>query len=220
MLSKLSGGRIQKLISDPRAVIFSRLRQARIASYSLVSTTITCLIAHLMGVAIGRGVRFIGVPVFHRHPLSTIQIGDHCLFRSDRSSNLIGVMRKCIFSTHYSSALIQVGSDCGFSGCVIGAAQKVVVGNRVLVGANVLITDFDWHAVDPNERRGGYVNSRPVTIADNVWIGVNVVILKGVSIGENSVIGANSVVTKSIPDNVVAAGNPCAVIRDILEVFP
>ena len=76
------------------------------------------------------------------------------------------------------------------------------------MGANVTIMDSDQHTYDP---RAG--KDKPVRIEDNVWIGGGVTILKGVTIGRNSLIGAGSMVVKSIPENVIAAGNPCKVIR-------
>lgn len=106
------------------------------------------------------------------------------------------------FSTHWY--------NCGFSGTIIGAFTTIKLGNNVRCGANTLITDSDWHEDDP---RAG--KAKPVVIGDNVWLGVNAVVLKGVTIGENSVIGANSVVAKNIPANVIAAGNPCKVLKSL-----
>ena len=65
------------------------------------------------------------------------------------------------------------------------------------------------------DRNAGFEQAKPITIGDNVWIGGNVVVLPGVTIGNNSVIGAGSVVTKDIPAGVIAYGNPCKVIRDV-----
>ena len=73
------------------------------------------------------------------------------------------------------------------------------------------------HPLHPDSRNTGYEYGIPVTIGDNVWIGGSAVILPGVSIGSNVVIGAGSVVTRDIPDNRVAAGNPCRVLREITE---
>ena len=107
---------------------------------------------------------------------------------------------------------IEIGNNCGFSGTVIGSFISVKLGNNVRCGANTLITDSDWHFDD---YRAG--ENKEVIIEDNVWLGVNVTVLKGVTIGRNSVIGANSVVTKNIPENTVAAGNPCKIIKKLNE---
>lgn len=161
----------------------------------------------IRGIHIKSGSRFFGVPKFHRYWYSTIEIGKHCTFRSDQSSNLIGVNHRCILSTNRENSRIIIGDNCGFSGVSIGAAKEIIIGNNVLCGANVVITDFDWH-----EGISGTEAER-VVIGDNVWIGLNSVVLKGVEIGENTIIGANSLVVKSIPANVVAGGNPCRVLK-------
>lgn len=163
----------------------------------------------------GKAVRFWGRACMVRYPGSVISIGNHCSFRSDASSNLIGVSRKCIVSTHSEKAQIIIGTNCGFSGTVIGAKEKIIIGNDVLCGANTLITDFDWHGIQPDKRRNSTGDSKEVIIGNNVFIGYGSVILKGVTIGDNSVIGANSVITKDIPANVIAGGNPCKVIKNL-----
>jgi acetyltransferase-like isoleucine patch superfamily enzyme len=179
-------------------------------------STIACRISlGLRGVELGRECSFFGVPVVCRHPHSSIRIGSRSVLRSDRTSNLAGVSRRCILTTFAERSLLQIGDGCGLSGTVIGALGSVVLGRGVLCGANTFITDFDWHAVDPLARRTVLPNPQPVLIGSNVWLGLSSIVLKGVSIGENSVIGAGSVVTRDIPPNVVAAGNPCAVIRDL-----
>jgi galactoside O-acetyltransferase len=92
----------------------------------------------------------------------------------------------------------------------------VTIGDGVLIAPNVTISDTG-HPVHPELRKSGEMFSFPVTIGNNVWIGSNVAINPGVTIGDNAVIGAGSVVTKDIPPNVVAAGVPCRVIREINE---
>jgi len=173
---------------------------------------INILNALLWGVKLGRNTKFDGKCHFERFPGTIISIGDNCQFRSRENSNLIGINRPCSLSTINSKyrAKIEIGSNCGFSGTVIGAFKNIKIGNNVRCGANTLITDSDWHLDDP--RSGEPLD---VEIGDNVWLGVNTVVLKGVSIGKNTVIGANSVVTKSIPENIIAAGNPCRVIKKI-----
>lgn len=90
---------------------------------------------------------------------------------------------------------------------------KITIGKNVLIGPNVTLCTTG-HPIHPSHRMDGTF-SFPITIGDNVWIGGNVFVLPGVSIGENSVIGAGSVVTKDIPANVIAVGNPCRVLREI-----
>ena len=108
-------------------------------------------------------------------------------------------------------------------GCTIlyrfqcNAAKLVRIGKNVLIASNVLVTDSD-HIVEPDGvpvTKNKKLNSSPVSIGDNCWIGQNVVILKGVAIGNNCIIGANSVVTKDVPSCSVAAGNPARVIKKL-----
>ena len=93
---------------------------------------------------------------------------------------------------------------------------RVKIGDNVQVAPNVSIYTAG-HPVHPETRNTGYEYGIDITIGDNVWIGGSVSILPGVTIGDNAVIGAGSVVTKDIPANVFAAGNPCRVIREITE---
>ena len=171
------------------------------------------IIIRLKGISIGRRCSFYGWMKFKHGNKNTIRIGNNCSFRSKHTSNLIGINRPCIFSSiGMNGSRLIVGNDCGFSGTVIGCFSEIIIGNNVKCGANTLITDSDWHLDDP---RAG--KSSPINIGDNVWLGVNVTVLKGVNIGENTVIGANSLVVKNIPANVIAAGNPCIVIKNIVN---
>jgi acetyltransferase-like isoleucine patch superfamily enzyme len=113
-----------------------------------------------------------------------------------------------MISTMTREAEVRIGKGCGFSGTVVAAFKQIVLGDNVVCGANTLITDSDWHPEDP---RAGV--PAPVILGSNVWLGVNATVLKGVRIGDNSVVGACSVVTRDIPSNVFAAGNPCRVIK-------
>lgn len=92
----------------------------------------------------------------------------------------------------------------------------IFIGDYVMIGPNVTIATAG-HPIDPTLRKKVTQFNIPVNIGNNVWIGANSVILPGVTIGENTVIGAGSVVTKNIPENVVAVGNPCRVLREIGE---
>jgi acetyltransferase-like isoleucine patch superfamily enzyme len=100
--------------------------------------------------------------------------------------------------------------------CTILDVGKVIIGNNVQFAPNVAIYTAG-HPVHPDSRNSGYEYGIEITIGDNVWIGGNTVVNPGVHIGNNVVIGSGSVVTKDIPDNMIAAGNPCHVIREITE---
>ena len=100
--------------------------------------------------------------------------------------------------------------------CTILAEANVIIGKYVRIAPNVSIYTVG-HAENPLKRKEGYSYAKKVILEDNVWIGGNVIILPGVTIGENSIIGAGSVINKSIPKNVVAAGNPCKIIKEIEE---
>ncbi|MBR4451592.1 MAG: sugar O-acetyltransferase [Clostridia bacterium] len=91
---------------------------------------------------------------------------------------------------------------------------EIFVGDRVLFGPHVTVATAN-HPVNPELREKSYQYNKDVHIGRNVWIGANTVIVPGVTIGENCVIGAGSVVTKDIPPNTVAVGNPCRVLREI-----
>ena len=92
----------------------------------------------------------------------------------------------------------------------------IYIGDKVMLGPNVTVATAS-HPIAPELRAKALQDNKDVHIGENVWIGANVVIVPGVHIGKNSMIGAGSVVTKDIPENVVAVGNPCRVLREISE---
>ncbi len=99
-------------------------------------------------------------------------------------------------------------------GLVILDGAKVVFGKNVFVAPNCGFHTAG-HPLDAERRNKGLEYARPITVGDNVWFGANVVVLPGVTIGDGAVIGAGSVVTRDIPPNVVAVGNPCRILREI-----
>lgn len=110
---------------------------------------------------------------------------------------------------------IEVGENFYANfGCIILDVNKVKIGDNVLLAPNVQIYTAT-HPIDPVERLTGKEFAKPIIIGNNVWIGGGAIICPGVKIGDNVTIGAGSVVTKDIPHNVIAAGNPCKVIREI-----
>ncbi len=109
---------------------------------------------------------------------------------------------------------IRIGDNVLISpGTRISASDEIIIGHGVMMANGVYITDSDWHDLYDRTERSPAV--RPVHIADNVWLGDGATILKGVTIGENSVVAASAVVTRDVPANVVVAGNPAVVVKEL-----
>jgi acetyltransferase-like isoleucine patch superfamily enzyme len=124
----------------------------------------------------------------------------------------------------------SVGDFSLLNGVMIMAEERIEIGRHVLISWNVGIADSDFHPISAAQRRQDTMalapylkdapprpasRSVPVKICDNAWIGMNAVILKGVTIGENSIVGAGAVVSKSVPPNVIVAGNPAVIVREL-----
>ena len=112
---------------------------------------------------------------------------------------------------------IEVGENfyANYNLTVLDVA-RVRIGKNVMFGPNVSIYTAG-HPIHPDSRNSGYEYGKEVTIGDNVWLGGNVVVNPNVHIGDNVVVGTGSVVTRDLPDNVIAVGNPCRVLREITE---
>ena len=114
------------------------------------------------------------------------------------------------------NAKIEIGSNCGISNSTIVAINSVKIGNNTLIGGGCRIWDNDFHSMNATVRISGKdknINSKPIIIEDDAFIGGGSIILKGVTIGKKSIIAAGSVVTKSIPSNEVWGGNPAKFIK-------
>ena len=146
-----------------------------------------------------------------------ISIGDNFYMSSGNHINPISANMQGAFFTDRPEAKISIGKNVGMSGTRMWVHDSLTIGNNVKIGGNVLIIDTDSHPIDYEVRRKSNegVKSAPITIEDDAGIGAHSIILKGVTIGARSIIGAGSVVTKSIPADCIAAGNPCKVIRII-----
>lgn len=169
----------------------------------------------LKGIHTGRQNAIYGIPKLRRHPFSKINIGNGCRFNSSYSSTEMGIYKRCRLVTVSKSAVLSIGNNVGISGATILSENNINIEDNVLIGAHSIIIDTDRHNIQPGKRLIS-AKSKPIHIRKNVWLGMNCTVLKGVEIGENSVIGANSLVTKSIPSNVIAGGNPCKVIKKIV----
>lgn len=143
--------------------------------------------------------------------------------------NHVSCYAGCSFSVG-KRGYVRVGDFTLLNGALLMAEERIEIGSHCLLSWSVGIADSDFHPIDPVRRKidaealapffegrppRPEIETKPVIIADNVWIGMNATVLKGVKIGENSIVAAGSVVTKSVPPNVVVAGNPATVIKHL-----
>jgi len=146
----------------------------------------------------------------------TMSIGDNTVLST---INAIGDCHPflCLYSLH--GAFLSIGSGTKISNSTIFAANQIIIGNNVFIGADCKIYDHDFHSIKYKERMSktdSTVASKPVEIKDGAWIGAHSIILKGTVIGKRSVVGAGSVVAgKIIGDDEIWAGNPCRFIKRI-----
>jgi acetyltransferase-like isoleucine patch superfamily enzyme len=171
----------------------------------------------LAGIRWGRGWKLYGAPILQIHRRAQVQIGDRLLLRSTVRSNPLAPNHPVVLSVRRPGAALTIGDDFGMTGGVIVVEERITIGSRVQVGANSSIVDTDFHPTDPQTRQDDPLRgaTAPVVIEDDVFIGMECLILKGAHIGAGSVIGARSVVTGAIPPGVIAAGNPAKVIRKL-----
>ena len=159
--------------------------------------------------------RFRGLPIIQRHPNAKINIKKKFLACSNPRQNSIGVFQKVTIKALAHDANISIGCNVGVSGATI-SGKNITISDNVLIGSGVLITDNDAHPIHPELRNdSSFIESAPVVIEKNVFIGARAIILKGVTIGEGSVIGAGAVVSKNVPKMSIAAGNPAKIVKKI-----
>ena len=170
------------------------------------------------GLSLGKGVKFYGFPIIDIRKGGRIIIGQNVTLNS-RNRGYHGLLCSPVklFSDRYNS-LIEIGDNTRVHGSCIHAMRKISIGKNCLIAANCNIIDSDGHEVDVEDvttRINTEGKKKEVVIADNVWIGLNCIILPGSKIGNGSVIGAGSVVRGEIPPYSVAVGNPAIVVRKI-----
>lgn len=148
-----------------------------------------------------------------------LKIGNNFTLLSRRRSNFVGINNRATFEI-YEKGSIEIGDFCGFTSTVLSCRSKIKIGNYVKIGANVRIFDHDYHSLNYKNRRDSKTDSSniatsPIIIDDDVFIGTNSIILKGVHIGARCIIGAGSVVSlKNIPPDSILAGNPARIIKN------
>lgn len=174
--------------------------------------------AFALGVRVEAGVTAHGPVGLLRWPGSRMSIGaGSSIISSWRRATAAALGHPARLRTFGPGAGIEIGPGCQLSGTSITARSTTIrLGRQVMFGPNCIVVDSDFHAHWPPEARAtepGMEGDRPVNIGDYAWIGMNCLILKGVTIGEGAIIGAGSVVTRDVPPFCLAAGSPARVVR-------
>ena len=145
----------------------------------------------------------------------TVKIGKNVAINSAFWANPVGGTQTC-FLIKGNHALIEIGDNSGISNVILAARTRITIGKDVNLGGGVKIFDTDFHSIDLQERIDDVnIPTKPVVIEDGCFIGADVIILKGVTIGKESVVGAGSVVAKSIPAGEIWGGNPAKFIKKL-----
>jgi len=171
----------------------------------------------LNGIKYGRNLNLIGIPIIYKERHASIEIGNNCTIKSDFLSNLVGLYQRTIIVARGNGRII-IGDNVGISGATIYARDKIQIGDYTIIGGNAKILDNDFHPIEPEERKvdnKDKIKKEEIIIGENCFIGVNSIILKGTKLGKNCIVGAGSVVSGVFPDNVIIAGNPAKIIRNI-----
>jgi acetyltransferase-like isoleucine patch superfamily enzyme len=180
------------------------------------------------GVRFGRNMRVHNRFYLTKHPQAQCVIGDDFVFTSGESFNPLCRNIRGSILLPLAESVLRIGNDTGISSACLWAKESITIGSRVKIGGDCILMDTDAHSLDyrvraSHEMMGKHSKdtvtaaSAPIVIEDDVLIGTRCIILKGVTVGARSIIGSGSVVTKSIPADCIAAGNPCRVIRRINE---
>ena len=181
----------------------------------------------LNNIKYGKNFRVFNHLYLKIHVGALVQIGNNCTIMSGAGLNpLSRNIKTCIYVG--KNATLKLGNDVGISSSTLWVKESVSIGNSVAIGADCIIMDTDAHNLDWKIRCSEETNeygesvdmvtaaSAPIVIEDNVLVGARCIILKGVTIGARSIIGSGSIVTKDIPSDCIAAGNPCKVIKSIV----
>ena len=169
------------------------------------------------GCLIGKGFKTIGPCYFKARCVGSIRIGSNVALMALHRANHVGLTNPVLIET-MGEGVVEIGDFTGGSAVVISSRTRVSIGKHVKLGGNVRIYDHDFHSLDYQDRRDRTrdqpkCRSKPVRIGNDVFVGTNAMVMKGVTIGDRAIIGAGSVVTKDVPADEIWAGNPACRLR-------
>lgn len=161
-----------------------------------------------------------GIPLIDIQTNAKLFIGQNVTLNSRNKGYHLNMHSPVKLMADKEGAIISIGDNTRIHGSCIHAYKSVIIGENCLIAANCQIIDGNGHSLsflNPENRINTVGSARKIIIEDNVWIGTNVIILPGVTIGKGSIVSANSVVSKDIPEMVIAGGNPAITIKEYLE---
>lgn len=176
----------------------------------------SCLRRHFYKRLTGGYKQLIGKPILLQPLLikgeGSIHLGQNVQIGYESSS---GFWSTYAYFDLRGNGEIHIGNNVLFNNNVSLTADgaAIHIGSDTITGINLSVMTSNGHSFDPAHRHDGVLKCLPVNIGENVFIGDNVTILKGVTIGKNAIIGSNSLVIKDVPENSIASGNPCNVLR-------
>lgn len=183
-------------------------------AYSTFLFFIKCKLAN---VVCGKSPKVWGRVYLHKFPGSQIVFGDGLRIVSDPYRYAFNIFPQSKIRTFSPTAKVVIGNNVGFNSlAIVARSQTISIGDNTMIGGNCQIMDTDGHPLWPPEVRWSYSGTqfdKPVRIGRNVFIGLNVIVLKGVTIGDNAIVAAGSVVSSNVPPNALVAGVPAKVIK-------
>lgn len=206
---------LKRSIPSHKFSIFIFLRDIYQRCYTKLTTIYTYFIFYFNHVE-HRNFNSVGVPFINVGNNSKCILGNHLAMVNNPKFATLGRGNRCKIVV-YTGAILTIGKNVGMSNTTIVASQSVSIGNNILIGGGVTIVDTDFHSFNPahwhtplDEKN---MKSAQVVIRNNVFIGMDSIILKGVTIGNNVIVAAGSVISSNIPDNEIWGGNPARFIK-------
>lgn len=190
--------------------LIKRIRNRLSSYYNLIRLK-------MYGIEYGKHCVIHGKLYINLFTTARVKIGDNFYYSSGWNVNALCTNKRGAFYAT-DNAVITIGDNVGMSSTVLWTHDSITIGNNVKIGGNCILIDTDSHSMDYIKRRNRCSDwgiSLPVVVEDDAFIGMNCIILKGVTIGARSIIAAGSVVTKSIPADCIAGGNPAKVIKSL-----
>jgi len=178
------------------------------------------LFLRMYGCEYGSNFRVCGKVYLRISKINSILIGENVTLIARFLTNTVGITNPIVLECIEGGEIV-IGNNSGLTSAVISSRQRITIGDYVKIGGNARLFDHDFHSIDYLSRREGEndkkgVRSAEIVVGNDVFIGTNAIILKGVHIGARCIIAAGSVVTiKNIPDGSIVAGNPATIVGQI-----